>query len=99
EAMVGHLHDAHVGLDCAEGVVLRCRGLGGGEGVEQGRLADIGETDDAEAQHSLDPFPYPAGHRIHHLRHERLDLLDLLGRGLRGATAARSGRRSWTWWA
>src|SRR2546430_12963258 len=44
-------HDADVRLDGAEGIVLRRGGLRRGEGVEQGRFADVGETDDAEAEH------------------------------------------------
>ncbi len=47
EARVGHRHLADVGLDGAEGIVLG-RGRGGrGERVEQRRLADVGQTDDA----------------------------------------------------
>jgi len=41
EPGVGHGDHADVGLDGAERVVL-CRRLRGGEGVEQGGLADVG---------------------------------------------------------
>ena len=49
EARVRHGHDAHVRLDRAERVV---RGLGllGRERVEERRLADVGQTDDADRQ-------------------------------------------------
>ncbi len=47
EPGVGHGDDADVGLDGAERVVLRLR-LGGGEGVEQGALADVGQADDSD---------------------------------------------------
>ena len=46
EARIGHRHDAHIGLDGAEGVVLRLD-ASGGQGVEEGALADIGQADDA----------------------------------------------------
>ncbi len=48
---VRHLDDADVRLDRAEGIVLRRRGLGGRQRVEQRRLADIGKSHDAESQH------------------------------------------------
>src|SRR5207248_7171105 len=48
---VGHLDHADVGLDGAEGIVLRGRGLGGGERVEESRLADVRETDYSETKH------------------------------------------------
>ena len=44
---VGHRHDAAVGLDGAEGVVGRLGVAGRGDGVEKGRLAHIGQPDDA----------------------------------------------------
>ena len=47
---VGHLHDAGVGLDGGERVVRHQR-LGGGERVEEGGLADVGQADDTESQH------------------------------------------------
>jgi hypothetical protein len=55
EARVGDRHLAHVGLDCAEGIVGRLRRLGLGQRVEEGRLADVGQADDAafEAHGSL----------------------------------------------
>jgi hypothetical protein len=43
---VGHFDDADVGLDGAEGVVLG-GDAGLGEGVEEGRFADVGQADDA----------------------------------------------------
>ena len=47
EPRVGHLHDADVRLDGAEGVVRRfC--LGRRQRVEERRLADVGESDDAD---------------------------------------------------
>ena len=45
EARVRHLHDADVGLDGAEGVVLRRRPLRG-EGVKEGRFPHVGKTND-----------------------------------------------------
>ena len=46
EPRVGHLDDADVRLDRAEGIVLG-RDAGLGEGVEQGGLADVRQADDA----------------------------------------------------
>jgi hypothetical protein len=40
-ARIGHFDDADVGLDGAEGVVLGSD-AGLGEGVEEGRFADVG---------------------------------------------------------
>jgi hypothetical protein len=45
EPRVRHRHHAHVGIDGAEGIVLRLDARRG-QGVEQGGLADIGQTDD-----------------------------------------------------
>ena len=45
-AVIGDEHDAHVGLDRAEGVVGRLRLAGAGQGVEEGGLAHVGESDD-----------------------------------------------------
>jgi hypothetical protein len=50
EPRVGHLHDAGIWLDGGKGVVGHQRPRLG-EGVEQGGLADVGQTDDAEAKH------------------------------------------------
>jgi hypothetical protein len=46
EPQVGHFHDADVGLDGAEGIVLR-RDARLGEGIEQGGLADVRQAHDA----------------------------------------------------
>ena len=46
EPVVGHRDLAHVGLDRAEGIVRGLRGLRFGQGIEQRRLADIGQADD-----------------------------------------------------
>src|SRR5262249_15198230 len=43
---IGHGDAADIGLDGAEWIVGRLRRLGGGERIEQGRLADIGQADD-----------------------------------------------------
>ena len=48
QPLVRHGHDAAVGLDGAEGVVCSLRVLGGGDGVEQSGLADVGQADDTE---------------------------------------------------
>ena len=49
ETRIGDLDDADVGLDRAEGIVLG-RDSGLGEGVEERRLADVGQADDAAFQ-------------------------------------------------
>src|SRR5207237_9618716 len=55
EAKIRHLDDAHVGLDGAEGIVLR-RNAGLGERIEERRLADVRQADDAALQaHFLRP--------------------------------------------
>jgi hypothetical protein len=46
QARIWKFHHAHVGLDGAEGVVLG-RDAGFGQCVEEGRLADVGQADDA----------------------------------------------------
>jgi hypothetical protein len=46
EARVGNRHDTDVGIDGAERVVLRLDARLG-KGIEQGGLADIGQSDDA----------------------------------------------------
>ncbi len=48
QARIRHRHDTHVGVDRAERIVLS-RDLRSGEGVEQCRLADVRQTDDAAA--------------------------------------------------
>jgi hypothetical protein len=46
QTRIGHLDDAHVGLDGAERIVFR-RDAGLGQRVEEGGLADVGQADDA----------------------------------------------------
>ena len=46
QPVVGYGHHTHVGIDGAEGVVCSLRVLGGGDGVEQSGLADVGQADD-----------------------------------------------------
>jgi hypothetical protein len=43
---IGHLHNAHIGLNGAKGVVLR-RDASLGQRVEQGRFTNIGQAHDA----------------------------------------------------
>jgi len=62
EPRIGHLHDAGVGLDRGERVVGHER-PGGGEGVEEGGLADVGQADDPESQHD-DAIPRKGGGRL-----------------------------------
>ena len=50
QPIIGHFNHADIRLDGAERVV-RGFGLGGGEGVEEGGFADVGEADDTEAEH------------------------------------------------
>jgi hypothetical protein len=52
-AGVGHRHPTLVGVDGAEGEVLGSR-LRLGEHVEERRLADVGNADDADAQIGAD---------------------------------------------
>ena len=47
EARVGHRDVADIGLDGAERIVGRLRRRRLGQGVEKGRLADIGQADNA----------------------------------------------------
>ncbi len=47
EPRVGHGNFADVGLDGAEGIVRGFRGRGLGQGVEEGRFADVWQADDA----------------------------------------------------
>ena len=49
QARVGHADDADVGLDRGERVVRR-EHVVLGQGVEQGRLADVGQADDADGE-------------------------------------------------
>ena len=51
EPRVGHGDDADVGVDGAEGIVGRLRLAGAGDGVEQGGLADVGQSDDSGSEH------------------------------------------------
>ena len=50
EPRVGHRHLADIGLDGAERIIGRLRLRRLGQGVEQGRLADIGQADDGDFQ-------------------------------------------------
>ena len=50
---VGHGDDADVGVDGAERIVRRLRLARAGDGVEQGGLADVGQTDDSGSEHPL----------------------------------------------
>ena len=43
---IGHRHDAYIGIDRAEGIVLRCD-LSARQRIEERRLADVRQTDDA----------------------------------------------------
>ena len=47
QARVGHTDDAEVGLDGAEGVILRRRLVRAGDGVEERGFPDVRQTDDA----------------------------------------------------
>ena len=49
EPGVGHGDDADVRIDGAEGIVGRLRLAGAGDGVEEGGLADVGQSDDSGA--------------------------------------------------
>ena len=49
EARIGHFDNADVGLDGAEGIVLR-RNASLGQRIEQGGFTDVGQTDDAAFQ-------------------------------------------------
>jgi len=49
ETLIGNFNHAYVGLDGAEGVVGGL-GLGRCDGVEQGALSDVGESDDSGLQ-------------------------------------------------
>ena len=51
EPRIGYLDDPCIRLDGGEWVV-RDQRLGGGEGVEEGGLADVRKADDTESQHS-----------------------------------------------
>ena len=53
EPRIGHGDAADIGLDGAERIVGRLRRLGGGERIEQGRLADIGQADDSTVETHL----------------------------------------------
>ena len=43
------------GIDGAERIVGRLRLAGAGDGVEQGGLADVGQTDDSGSEHWYNP--------------------------------------------
>ena len=56
QARIGHRHAADIGLDRAERIIGRLRRRRRGQGVEQGRFADIGQTDDAAIEtHQVPP--------------------------------------------
>ena len=55
EARVRHGHDAHVGLDRAERIVRRLRVLRGGDCIEDRRLPDVREADDAASKTHAPP--------------------------------------------
>jgi len=50
EPFIGNCDLAHIRLDRAERIVGGLRGLRFGEGVEQRRLADVGQADDSAAE-------------------------------------------------
>ena len=55
KARIGHRDVADVGLDGAEGIIGRLRRRRLRQSVEQGRFADVGQTDDAAFEtHGLD---------------------------------------------
>ena len=56
EPRIGHLDDADVGLDGAEGIVLRGDARLG-QRVEQGGLAHVGQSDDAAFQAHINSSP------------------------------------------
>ena len=57
EARLRHRHFAHIRLDRAEGIVRRLSGGGLSEGVEECRLADVRQSDDAALEaHEGGPF-------------------------------------------
>ena len=53
QARVGHGDDAEVGLDGAEGVILRRGLVRAGDGVEERGFPDVRKTDDACFKHSV----------------------------------------------
>src|SRR5258705_7994428 len=53
EPWIGDRDDTDVRLDRAERIVLRSRGLGRRQRVEEGRLPDIWKTYDSQAEHQL----------------------------------------------
>ena len=55
EARVRHGDHADVGVDGAERIVRRFRLAGARDRVEQGGLADVGETDDSGSKHGYNP--------------------------------------------
>ena len=54
QARIGHRHLAGIRLDGAKGIVGRLRRRGAGQGVEEGRFADVRQADDAAGEaHAL----------------------------------------------
>jgi hypothetical protein len=52
EAVIRDGDDANIGIDGAKWVVGRLRLSGSGDGVEQGGLSDVGESDDSSFEHA-----------------------------------------------
>ena len=50
---IGHGDDADVGIDRAKGIIRRLGFARAGDGVKQGGLADIRQTDDSSFQHKF----------------------------------------------
>jgi hypothetical protein len=65
EPRIGHRHLAQVGLDGAERIILRLRGGGLGQRVEQGGLADVRQPDDPTAESHVRAVrrPHPPARR------------------------------------
>jgi len=56
QPLVGNVHHPHIGIDRAEGIVGRF-GSCAGDRIEQGRFADIGQTDDSGHKRHIRPLP------------------------------------------
>ena len=65
QPFIGHRHRAHIGLDGAEGEIGSL-GLGvGHQGVEQGGLAHIGQSNDSGFEHGGNLGGRPTAHESH----------------------------------